>query len=302
MREFLVSVFHAGTVALTGWTNVGKSTLLNRLVGVKIAAVAGAAQTTRHRITGVCHLEGRGQIAFVDTPGWHKPRHRMNRRMIELTRGILGGVDCVAWLIDASRGLGSGDRDVADLLRKLDTPKVAVLNKIDLVGRKGKLLPMMQEIAGWSSFAEIVPISASGGDGCDALVDVLLRLLPRRAPLYDDDFLTDQSQRQRVSELVREQLVRHTREELPHATAVVIESWDDSDARLARIGATVLVDRQSQKKIVIGSQGSVLKKVGTAARVEIEHLMGRQVFLELWVKVRQDWREDEGTLREIGLG
>ena len=297
-----MSGFRTGTVALTGWTNVGKSTLLNRIVGVKIAAVAGAAQTTRHRITGVRHLEGRGQIAFVDTPGWHRPRHRMNRRMIELTRSTLAGVDAVAWLIDAARGIGSGDREVAQLLRKLDTPKVAVLNKIDLVGRKGKLLPMIQEIAEWSAFAEIIPICAADGDGCDELLGVLLGLLPEGRALYDDDFLTDQSQRQRVSELVREQLVRHTREELPHATAVVIESWDDSDPKLTRIGATVLVDRESQKKIVIGAGGSVLKTVGSEARPGIERLVERHVFLELWVKVRRDWREDEGTLREIGLG
>jgi GTP-binding protein Era len=297
-----VSATRAGTVALVGWTNVGKSTLLNRLVGVKIAAVAPAAQTTRHRITGVRNLDGRGQIVFVDTPGWHQPRHRMNRRMIELTRATLGSVDCVAWLIDASRGIGSGDREVAELLGKLDSPKVAVLNKIDHVGRKSKLLPMMEEIAGWSAFSEIVPISAASGDGCDDLLGILLRLLPEGPPLYEDDFLTDQSQRQRVSEFVREQLVHHTREELPHATAVVIESWDDSDPRLTRIGATVLVDRASQKKIVIGSQGSVLKSVGSAARIEIERLLERQVFLEIWVKVRQDWREDKGTLREIGLG
>ena len=296
-----MSATRAGTVALIGWTNVGKSTLLNRFVGHKIAAVAAAAQTTRHRITGVRHFDGRGQIAFVDTPGWHQPRHRMNRQMVELSRSTLGSVDCVAWLIDASRGIGSGDRQVAELLRKLDTPKVAVLNKIDHVGRKAKLLPMMEEIAGWSEFSEIVPISAATGNGCDELLEILLRLLPERPPLYDDDFLTDQSRRQRVSEFVREQLVRHTREELPHATAVVIESWDEADPRLTRIGATVLVDRESQKSIVIGTQGSVLKNVGSAARVEIERLLERQVFLELWVKVRKDWREDKGTLREIGL-
>ena len=292
----------AGTVALIGWTNVGKSTLLNRLVGVKIAAVAGSAQTTRHRITGVRNLEGAGQVAFVDTPGWHQPRHRMNRRMIELTRSTLGGVDCVAWLIDASRGIGPGDREVLELLRKLDVPRVAVLNKIDLVGRKSKLLPMMQEIAGWSMFSEIVPISAASGDGCDALLDVVLQLLPEGPALYDDEFLTDQTQRQRVSEFVREQLVHHTREELPHATAVIVETWDDADPRLTRIGLTVLVDRESQKRIVIGTGGSVLKSVGTAARSEIERMLGHQVFIELWVKVRQDWREDNGTLQELGLG
>ena len=297
-----MSSTRAGTVALIGWTNVGKSTLLNRLVGVRIAAVADAAQTTRQRITGVRHLEGRGQIAFVDTPGWHQPRHRMNHRMLALTRLTLGGVDCVAWLIDAAHGIGRGDREVAELLRKLDTPKVAVLNKTDRVGRKSKLLPMMEEIAGWSAFAEIVPICATSGDGCDELLEILLRLLPEGPPLFDDDFLTDQSQRQLVSEMVREQLVRNTREELPHATAVMIEEWDESDPQLTRIGSTILVDRESQKKIVIGKQGSVLKAVGSAARVEIERLLDRQVFLELWVKVRQDWREDEGTLREIGLG
>jgi GTP-binding protein Era len=296
-----MSVTRAGTVALIGWTNVGKSTLLNRLVGVKIAAVADSAQTTRNRITGVRNVESGGQLVFVDTPGWHQPRHRMNRRMVELTRATLGGVDCVAWLIDASRGIGSGDREVLELLRKLEAPKVAVLNKVDLVGRKSKLLPLMEEIAGWKVFAEIVPISAHKGDGCEPLLEVLLNLLPEGPPLYDDDFLTDQTQRQQAAEFVREQLIRQTREELPHATAIVIETWDDNDPQLTRIGATVLVDRESQKGIVIGAQGSVLKRVGSAARVEIERLLGRQVFLELWVKVRRDWREDKGTLQELGL-
>ena len=297
-----MSSTRAGTVALIGWTNVGKSTLLNRLVGVRIAAVANVAQTTRHRITGVRHLDGRGQIAFVDTPGWHRPRHRMNRRMMALTRQTLTGVDCVAWLIDASLGIGPGDREVANLLRKLDTPKVAVLNKTDRVGNKGKLLPLMEEIAGWSAFAEIVPICAASGEGCDELLEILLSLVPQGPPLFDDDFLTDQSNRQLAAEMVREQLVRHMRQELPHATAVVIDSWDDSDPAMLRLEVGVLVDRESQKKIVIGKQGSVLKSVGSAARLEIERLMGCQAYLRLWVKVRQDWREDESTLRELGLG
>lgn len=297
-----MSETRSGTVALIGWTNVGKSTLLNRLVGVKIAAVADAAQTTRHRITGVCHLPGKGQIAFIDTPGWHRPQHRMNRRMIALSRQTLGGVDCVAWLIDASRGMGPGDREIVDLLRKLDAPCIAVLNKIDRVGRKSRLLPLMEEIAGLLVFREIVPISALDGDGCDALLEVLLAVLPEGPPLFDEDFLTDQSSRQLVAEMVREQLVRHTRQELPHATAVVIDSWDDSDPAMLRLEAAVLVDRESQKKIVIGKQGSVLKSVGSAARLEIERLMGCRAYLRLWVKVRQDWREDESTLRELGLG
>ena len=297
-----MSKTRAGTVALVGWTNVGKSTLLNRLVGVKIAAVADAAQTTRHRITGVRNIEDRGQIAFTDTPGWHHPRHRMNRRMMELTRQSLGGVDCVAWLLDASRGLGPGDREVADLLRKLDTPRVAVLNKIDRVGNKSKLLPVMEEIGSWSAFEEIIPISASSGNGCDRLLEALLALMPEGPPLFDDDFLTDQSQRQLVAEYVREQLVRRTREELPHATAVTIDRWDDDNPELLRIEATILVDRDSHKKIVIGKQGNVLKEVGTAARLGIEELLDCRVFLRLWVRVSRDWREDDATLREIGLG
>ena len=297
-----MSSFRAGTVALIGWTNVGKSTLLNRIVGVKLAAVAAVAQTTRHRLTGVRHLDGRGQIAFVDTPGWHQPRHRMNRRMIQLTRQTLGSVDCIAWVLDSARGLGSGDREVVELLRKFETPRVAVLNKIDLLPRKAKLLPLIQEIDSCSVFEEIVPICAKSGDGCEDLLESLLRLLPVSPALFEDDFLTDQSQRQLASEMIRERLVHQTREELPHATAVVVEAWNEEDPGLTRIEAAILVDRESQKKIVIGKSGSVLKVVGSEARLEIERLVGRRVFLQLWVKVRQDWREDEATLREIGLG
>lgn len=297
-----MSPLRCGTVALIGWTNVGKSTLLNRLVGVKIAAVADVAQTTRYRIIGVRHIDGRGQIAFSDTPGWHKPKHRMNRRMMDLTRQTLRGVDCVAWLIDADRGLGPGEREIGALLRRLEIPRVALLNKIDRIGRKGRLLPLIQELADESAFAEIIPISARDGDGCDALLEALLRLLPEGPALFDDDFLTDQSRRQLVAEFVREQLVRATREELPHATAVTVDVWDDSDPQLLRTELTVLVERESHKKIVIGKQGSLLKAVGSAARVEIEALLGCRVYLSLWVRVRKDWREDETTLREIGLG
>jgi GTP-binding protein Era len=289
-------------VTLIGWTNVGKSTLINQLVGVKIAAVADAAQTTRHRITGVRNIDGRGQIVFTDTPGWHRPRHRMNRRMMNVTRQSLRDVDCVAWLLDASRGMGPGDREVVDLLRKLDTPRVAVLNKIDLIPEKATLLPLMEQIGSWSAFAEIVPLSAKSGDGCERLLEALLGLLPAGPPLFDEEFLTDQSQRQLVAEYVREQLVRNTREELPHSTAVTIDRWDDEDPKLLRIEATVLVDRESHKKIVIGKHGNLLKEVGTQARIGIEALLGCRVFLRLWVRVSPDWREDDATLREIGLG
>ena len=290
-----------GTVALLGWTNVGKSTLLNRLVGAKIAAVADVAQTTRHRITGV-HLDGkRGQIAFVDTPGLHRPRYRMNRRMVETARQAIRGVDVVAVVVDAARGAGEGDCQAAELVRARDCARMLVLNKVDLVRPKSKLLPMIEGWAREWGFPEVVPVSAKTGDGCDRLLDVLFGLLPEGPALFPEDYLTDQPERTLAAEFVREKLLRATRQELPHATAVVVEAWNQRADGLVEIEATILVDRESQKRIVIGRQGEAIKQIGVAARPELEQLLGRRIFLQLWVKVRPDWRNDAEILRSLGV-
>lgn len=290
----------SGFVAIVGWTNVGKSTLLNRFVGEKIAAVADVPQTTRNRITAVLTLPDRGQVVFLDTPGFHQPRYRLNRAMVEIARDAVRGVDLVLQIIDAARGPGQGDRGTAELLAGAGVPRVAALNKIDRVAPKSLLLPMLQKVSEEWGFSEVVPISALTGEGCDALLDCLIGLLPESPPPFPDDYLTDQPERVLAAEFIREKLLHHTRQELPHATAVVVERWSE-EGSLVRVDATILVERDSQKGIVIGKGGALLKTAGTEARIELEKLLGAKVALQLWVKVRRDWRNDDRTLREIGI-
>lgn len=293
-------MMRSGFVSLIGWTNVGKSTLLNRLVGEKIAAVADVPQTTRNRITGVLTMEDRGQVVFVDTPGFHQPRYKLNRAMVEIARDAVRGVDLVMQVIDAERGPGQGDRRTADLLAEAGVARIAALNKIDRVASKSRLLPMLQAISEEWGFPDVVPISALTGEGCGELLDCLLRRLPESPPPFPEDYLTDQPERALAAEFVREKLLHHTRQELPHATAVVVERWSE-EGGLVRVDATILVERDSQKGIVIGKGGSLLKTAGTEARIELEKLLGAKVALRLWVKVRRDWRNDDRTLREIGI-
>ncbi len=288
-------------MGLVGWTNVGKSTLLNRLIGQKIAAVADVAQTTRNRIVGVRTDPGAAQYVFVDTPGIHDPRHRMNRAMVRIARETLRGVDVVVQLVDAARGFGPGDRRTAAWVGEADVPAVLVLNKVDLVRPKTRLLPMMETAVGTWGFDEVVPISALTGDGCDRLLDCLRARLPEGEPLFPEDYLTDQSERSLVAEFVRERLLHATREELPHSIAVLVDDWEEGEDEIVRIEVSILVDRESQKPIVIGRDGAVLREVGTAARRELEPLLGRRLFLKLWVRVREGWRDDRGTLHDLGL-
>jgi GTP-binding protein Era len=292
----------SGFVALVGWTNVGKSTLLNHLVGTKLAAVADVPQTTRNRITGVRSFEGRGQLVFVDTPGFHRPRYRMNHTMIDLARRTLGSVDVVLQVIDAERGLGSGDAELAELLRRSDVPRMAALNKIDRVAPKSRLLPMLQTVVEQWGASEAVPISAKTGEGCDVLVDRLFAAMPEGEAPFPDDFLTDQPERALAAEWIREKLLHHTRQELPHATAVAIDRWLERADGLVEVHATVLVERESQKAIVIGREGSMIRTVGTEARRDLERLLDTRVYLDLRVAVQRDWRNDPGTLRDLGLG
>jgi GTP-binding protein Era len=300
MNEIPATPFRSGSVALVGWTNVGKSTLLNHLVGDQIAAVADVAQTTRNRITGVANVDG-AQIAFLDTPGMHRPRHAMNRRMVELVRNTAESADVIVHLIDAARGLGRGDAEVATLLQTLDLPWIVALNKVDLVQPKSRLMPMLEKVAADWNPAQLVPISARSGNGVPQLIQTVVRLLPEGPPLYPDDYLTDQTERRLVAERVREKLLHATHQELPHATAVLVERWHEREDGLLEVDVTILVDRDSQKPIVIGRDGQVLKKVGSSARLELEEFLGRKLFLRLWVRVRRDWRNDANTLRELGL-
>jgi GTP-binding protein Era len=291
----------SGTVALVGRTNVGKSTLLNRLVGQKLAAVADVPQTTRLPITGVRNLPGGDQIVFVDTPGLHRPRSQMNRAMIERLHRTLASVDVGVLVVDALRGARAGDHEAARLFRRADAECVVALNKIDAVRPKQRLLPLIEQIAQAWETSEVVPLSARTGEGCDRLLERLVALLPSGPPLFPPDYLTDQTERALAAEWIREKLVGLTRQELPHATAVLVESWREREDGMIEIHAVILVERESQKPIVIGKEGRLLARVGAAARVELERLLERRVVLRLWVKVRRDWRDDERTLRELGL-
>jgi len=293
---------HSGTVALVGWTNVGKSTLLNRLVGEKVAAVADVAQTTRRRIRGVCNVPDCGQIVFVDTPGLHRPKYKLNRAMVQTVHRAVRDVDLAIPLVDAGRGLGAGDRQAVELLRKAERSSgLIVLNKVDLVRPKSKLLPMMQTVVEEWGISEAFPVSARTGEGVDALARRLLQLLPVSEPLFPEHYLTDQTERDLAAEWIREKLLHQTYQELPHALAVIIDSWDEREDGLVEIHAVVLVERESQKPIVIGKRGERLKQVGTLARTELEQLLGRRVYLELRVKIAKSWRNDERILRLLGV-
>jgi GTP-binding protein Era len=289
----------SGFVAVVGRPNVGKSTLVNRLVGEKVAIVSDKPQTTRNRILAVLNRPG-GQVVLFDTPGIHKPMHRMNERMVEAAVGSLGQVDLAVWLVDVTEEYGPGDRYVKDVLRRSGKPVILGLNKIDLIP-KPKLLPLIDQYHRLLDFVEVIPLSGLKGDNVDVLGERLVAHLPEGEPLYPDDFLTDQPERFFVAEMIREQILRHTREEIPYSTAVVVDSFKEGKP-LVRIEASILVERDSQKGILIGRGGAMLKSIGSAARREIEAFLATQVYLGLFVKVREGWREDPGVLDEMGLG
>ena len=288
----------SGFVSLVGRPNAGKSTLLNRLVGAKVAIVSDKPQTTRNRILAVKNRPD-SQIVFLDTPGIHRPLHRMNVRMVDAALETLREVDVLVLVKDASEPVGRGDRFVLDLVRKAPMPVVLALNKIDRVA-KPSLLPLIDFYRREHDFAEIVPISALTGDGVDRLEEAIVRHLPEGERLYPEYFLTDQPERVMVAEIIREKLLARTGAELPFTTAVVVEHMEEQE-RLLRIYATILVERESQKPIVIGRGGERIKQIGTEARLELEALLQTKIFLDLRVKVRADWREDERLLDELGV-
>jgi GTP-binding protein Era len=292
------SPFHSGFVTVIGRPNVGKSTLVNRLVGQKVAIVSDKPQTTRNRILAVLNRP-RGQIVLVDTPGIHKPMHRMNEAMVDTAVKSIGQGDLVLWLVDVGEALGPGDRHVRDVLRSAGRPVILGINKIDTVA-KPKILPVIDAFRVLLDFAEVVPLSALTGESVELLTELLLSHLPEGERLYPEDFLTDLPERFFVAEMVRERLLEHTREEIPYVTGVVVESFKE-EADLVRIHATIYVERDGQKAIVIGKGGSMLKTVGTEARRQIEDFLGAKVFLGLFVKVREGWREDPRVLAEMGL-
>ena len=297
----------SGFVALVGRPNAGKSTLLNRLVGQKLAIVSDKPQTTRNRIVGVKNVAAtaaagalHGQIVYLDTPGIHKPLHRLNVRMVDAAMDTLREVDVVALVVDASEPAGGGDQFLLDVVKKSKTPKVLVLNKVDVV-EKTSLLPRLASYQE-EGLEELVPVSALTGENVDRLEQVLLGRLPEGDPIYPEDYLTDQPERFFVAELVREQVLQQTRDELPFSTAVVVDKFEEADAKgVMKFYCTILVERETQKPILVGRAGSRIKAIGTAARKELEAFFDARVFLDLHVKVRESWRDDERMLDTLGL-
>ncbi|PYQ52358.1 MAG: GTPase Era [Acidobacteria bacterium] len=288
-----------GVVALVGRPNAGKSTLLNRILGQKVSIVSPKPQTTRNRIVGILN-EPRGQIAFLDTPGIHKPLHRLNVRMMDHVRSSLAEADVVALIVDATELFGKGDEYAIELLRDVVKGKrIAILNKIDLL-KKHKLLPLIQRYSETGLFDDIVPISASNGDGVQELIDLLFKTIAPGEPIYPREDFTTQPERFFAAEIVREKVLQHTADELPYTTAVSVDRWEeDEEKNLIKIYATIFVERESQKPIVIGKRADMVKRIGTEARVELESILGARVFLDLHVAVHERWREDERFLGEL---
>jgi len=284
----------AGFVSILGRPNAGKSTLLNALLGTKVAIVAPRPQTTRNAIQGVWTTPN-AQIVFVDTPGIHKSTTMLNKRMMDTVRAS-AETDVVLFVIDASARVSDEDAEAVDLVKKLKAPAIAVLNKVDRVSPKQKVLEAITRYQSMHDFATYIPLSALKGEGLDVLRKEVLARLPAGPALYPADYLTDQPERFLAAELLREQVLRLTREEVPHAVAVMVDKWEDTP-RLVRIAATIYVERPGQKTIVIGAGGAMLKRIGTAARSEIEALVGKKVFLETFVKVQPNWREDPEFLQ-----
>jgi GTP-binding protein Era len=290
----------SGFISFIGRPNAGKSTLLNRLVGSKIAIVSDKPQTTRTRILGVKNYPD-AQVVFLDTPGIHRPLHRMNVRMVDVAVDTIHEVDVLGLVVDANEPSGKGDKFVIDLVKNVKAPVLLILNKIDLM-KKNRLLPIMEQYGKVGTFAEIIPISASTGENVDRLERLIIDRLPEGEALYPADYVTDQPERFFAAEIVREKLLQFTRAAIPFSSAVVVDRVEEPTASstLMRLYCTIVVDRESQKPIVVGHGGDMIKKIGTAAREELERFFKTKVFLDLHVRVKSEWREDEGILGEIG--
>ena len=288
-----------GVVAFVGRPNAGKSTLLNRVLGQKVSIVSAKPQTTRNRIVGILN-DPRGQIAILDTPGIHKPLHKLNVRMMDHVRSSLAEADVVALLVDSTEEFGRGDQFAIDLLKEdVKGKRIAILNKIDLL-KKQKLLPLIQRYSETGLFDEIVPVSATTGDGVDALLNVLFGMIEPGEPRFSREDYTTQPERFFAAEVVREKVLQHTGDELPYTTAVAVDRWEEDDEKnLIKIYATIVVERESQKPIVIGKGGEMAKRIGTEARMDLESILGARVFLDLHVAVHERWREDERFISDL---
>src|SRR5436309_2404346 len=312
----------SGFVSLIGRPNAGKSTLLNRLVGTKLAIVSDKPQTTRTRILGVRNYINRAsapdpgsqsspeapysgpdaQVVFLDTPGIHRPLHRMNVRMVDAAVETLVDVDVLGVVIDVTEPIGNGDRYMLDLVKDVDAPVFALLNKIDRM-KKSRLLPLIQQYSETGRFAEIVPVSAATGDNVDRLERAIIDRLPDGEPMYPADYLTDQPERFFAAEIVREKLLQFTHAEIPFSSAVVVDRFEEAQGpkTVLKLYCTIVVERESQKPIVVGRGGEMIKRIGNAAREDLERFFDTRVFLDLHVRVKSEWREDDGVLKDIGL-
>jgi len=292
----------SGFVAIVGRPNVGKSTLMNRMIGQKVAIMSDKPQTTRNRIHGVLTRED-GQIIFMDTPGIHKPKHKLGEQMVKTAVQTLSEVEAVLFLVDATMPKGAGDAYIIEILKNVrDTPVYLLINKVDLIEDKGELFATINSYKDEFPFAEIIPVSAKEGDNVDTLINRLVELLPEGPFYYPPDMVTDHPERFIVAELIREKVLHLTREEVPHSVAVEVEQMQlQEEKNLLIIHAAIYTERDSQKGIIIGKQGALLKKVGQLARYDIERMFGSKVYLELWVKVKADWRNREHMLRNFGF-
>jgi len=290
--------YKSGFVAVIGRPNVGKSTLLNHLVVQKIAIVSDTPQTTRNRILGILTLPD-AQILFLDTPGIHKPQHKLGEYMVKSARSALREVDLILFVSDVTESVGPGERFILDMLEGETAPVVLVLNKVDLMPKE-KLLPIITRYSGFRNFAAVVPVSALTGDNTDRLLSVIKEALPEGPQYYPEDEITDQPERVVAAELIREKIFRLTREEIPHSTAVEVEEMKTRPNGDVFLRATIYVERDSQKGIIIGGGGSMLKEIGQQARIEMENIFGSRFFVDLWVKVKKDWRNKDGSLRMFG--
>ncbi len=289
----------SGLCALVGRPNVGKSTLLNAIVGQKVAITAEVPQTTRHAIRGVLHRDGL-QIVFVDTPGMHKPRTLLGSRLNDVARATLSGVDVIVFLIDGAAGIGRGDRFIAELLADVPTPTIAVVNKVDAYA-KPRVLPQLQQVAEMGEWDEVVPISAVAGDNVDTLVDLIAERMPEGPPYFPEGQVSDQSQEQLFAELIREKAIRLMQEEVPHSIAVAIEEIGPGESEgVVAVAATLYVERESQKGIVIGKGGAVLREIGRRAREEMQAILGTRVYLDVRVKLSKEWQRDPRKLQRLG--
>lgn len=291
--------FKSGFVTLIGRPNVGKSTLMNHLIGQKVAITSSKPQTTRNRIQGVLTRE-EGQIIFIDTPGIHKAKNKLGEYMVTVAERTLSEVDVILWVVEPTDYIGAGEKHIVAQLKNVKTPVILVMNKIDMV-RRDELLKFMDAYRRIYDFAEIVPCSALTGENTDELIHVILEYLPEGPMFYDEDTLTDQPERQIVSEIIREKALRLLDDEIPHGIAVVIEQMKERPhSNIMDIDATIICEKDSHKGIIIGKQGRMLKKIGSQARVEIENLLDTKVNLQLWVKVKKDWRDSDYLIKNFG--